>query len=36
MPENGTEITTLLDQADRAMYATKRLRKQALPTATEH
>ncbi len=36
MPEDGTEITTLLDQADRAMYATKRLRKQALPTATEH
>ncbi|GCB06260.1 hypothetical protein PSUB009319_38910 [Ralstonia sp. SET104] len=29
MPEDGTEITTLLDQADREMYAAKRLRKQA-------
>ncbi|KHK50636.1 diguanylate cyclase [Ralstonia sp. A12] len=32
MPEDGTEITTLLDQADRAMYATKRLRKQTQPS----
>ncbi|NWK45520.1 sensor domain-containing diguanylate cyclase [Ralstonia pickettii] len=29
MPEDGTEITTLLDQADREMYSTKRERKQA-------
>jgi len=36
MPEDGTEITALLDQANRAMYAAKRLHKQALSTATEH
>ncbi len=30
------DIATQLDQANRAMYATKRLRKQALPTVTEH
>jgi len=29
MPEDGTEITALLDQADREMYTAKRLRKQA-------
>ncbi|MWT83551.1 diguanylate cyclase, partial [Escherichia coli] len=31
MPEDGTEITTLLDQADREMYTVKRLRKQVQP-----
>ncbi|MCO5400053.1 sensor domain-containing diguanylate cyclase [Ralstonia soli] len=36
MPEDGTEITALLDQADRAMYSAKRLRKQARTAATAH
>lgn len=31
MPEDGTEITALLDQADREMYTVKRLRKQVQP-----